>query len=144
MRRLRDILLAISFMMVSLAACQSGGLPVAAPADPMIMTPEEVVESFYNWYLEYPGSPLTGGQYADSPYLAPSFIEKVDQIVASSKGNGDDPFLLSKERPNIVQVSRADIEGEKAHITVTTEFPDQVLHISLEKIDGNWMISDIQ
>jgi hypothetical protein len=69
---------------------------------------EAVVQEFYTWYLESIGdraagtfqNPLTDQVYQNSEYLTPSFIERVDEILADfGERGGYDPFLCAQDIP---------------------------------------------
>ncbi|MGD2177241.1 MAG: hypothetical protein PVG71_05400, partial [Anaerolineae bacterium] len=75
----------------------------------------EVVQSFYDWYLGYPGHVMAEGAYRSSEYLTGSFIEKVDEIVASFEGGGYDPFLCAQDVPgNLIVDDEVARSGDMA------------------------------
>jgi len=63
-------------------------------------SPDQVVESYYRWYLDYArstGNPLVDGAYHGSEYLTAGLVQEVDGILASFEGGGYDPFLCAQE-----------------------------------------------
>jgi hypothetical protein len=75
------------------------------------MSPQEVVTKFYRWYIGYPGNPLVDREYRESPYLAKSFVQEVDGVLA-----GDfraDPILLAQDIPVRSAWTRRRFQGVK-------------------------------
>jgi hypothetical protein len=114
--------------------------------------PEEVALAFYAWYLDYfgdPGSdnfhnPVSEKAYHDSPYLTPSFIDHVDEIVASFQDRAAyDPFLCAQDIPLEVTPTRTFYHGEQASIVMRTNFPDHFITLDLQKVGEAWQISNI-
>jgi hypothetical protein len=154
--------------MVVLALALGGCAPVRALSRPRATAPEdqgeiyesvaqqnmmalEVVQSFYDWYLSYPGNVVAEGAYRSSEHLTEPFIEKVDGIVASFERGGYDPFLCAQDLPGDLvvgdEVTRA---GDAATILVHevwnpgTEY-EMTSHVTVElqMMDGEWKISNI-
>lgn len=128
---------ALALMTTALAGC-------ACAAEPEF-SPEEVVTKFYRWYIGYPGNPLADREYRTSPYLADSFVQEVDEIVA-----GDfraDPILLAQDIPERFTVEEADISKNQTTVTIDFYWPGNPTpasrRITLEKTDGTWKITDI-
>jgi hypothetical protein len=111
----------------------------------------EVVERFYDWYLSYPGNVAAEGAYRSSEYLTPSFVEKVDEIIASFDRGGYDPFLCAQDIPGDLDVDDEVVRSSDTATVVVhgvwnpgTEFEaisDVV--VELQVMDGTWKISDI-
>jgi hypothetical protein len=111
----------------------------------------EVVQSFYDWYLSWPGNATAEGAYRASEYLTASFVEKVDQIVASFEGGGYDPFLCAQDIPgDLIVGDEVARSGDVATIVVHqvwnpgTEYETttQVV-VEVEMMDEEWKISNI-
>jgi hypothetical protein len=124
--------------------------PAPTLSEAMSATPETVVESFYNWYVGYPGNSLVDGAYRSSEYLTPEFVQKVDEIVASFDEGGYDPFLCAQDIPGELTVEKAVASGEGASVVVHeiwnpgTQY--ELIHdvtVALRLVDGQWKISDI-
>jgi hypothetical protein len=110
----------------------------------------DVVESFYDWYLSYPGNVVTDGAYRSSEYLTEEFVEKVDAVVASFDQGGYDPFLCAQDIPGDLFADEAMVSGDEAAVVVHqvwnvgTEY--EVAHdvvVELQMVDGAWTIADI-
>jgi len=113
----------------------------ASPEESPAMQPEEVVESFYNWMLQYPGNPIAEGAVAGSPYVAPEFVDRLNRTRASFENEpGYDPVLCAQDVPGKVMVAPAEVAGETARVVVTTDFPNHAIDLELEFRDGEWVI----
>ena len=126
----------------------SGSLALASRPATSEVPPEQVVESFYAWYLAYPGQPparnaLADGAYASRPELAPEFVEKVDALLASFDKGGYDPFLCAQDVPAEVAVEAATVSGSEASVPVKTSFAGHGFTVKLALEDGQWRIVDI-
>jgi len=133
------ILIAVPIILL-LSGCV---LPTKEPS----LSPQEVVTKFYRWYIGYPGNPLVDKEYRASPYLAESFIQEVDETLASFDRGGGDPFLLAQDIPEQFTVDEANVSGNRASVAINlywggnpTPSPRQV---DLELIDGEWKITHI-
>ncbi|MBN1976538.1 MAG: DUF3828 domain-containing protein [Anaerolineae bacterium] len=111
--------------------------------------PAQVVTDFYNWYLGYirgaeeMRNPLADGAYRSSECLADSFIDEVDETVASFGKGGYDPFLMAQDIPQSVTVGEASIDGDEAQVRVETSFEGHALMVTLQRLDGKWQITSI-
>ena len=133
------ILIAVPIILL-LSGCV---LPTKEPS----LSPQEVVTKFYRWYIGYPGNPLVDKEYRASPYLAKSFIQEVDETLASFDRGGGDPFLLAQDIPEQFTVDEANVSGNRASVAINlywgenpTPSPRQV---DLELIDDEWKITHI-
>jgi hypothetical protein len=125
--------------------------PAPTPSEAMSVTPEKVVESFYNWYVSYPGNLLVDGAYRSSEYLAEEFIQKVDGIIASFDEGGYDPFLCTQDFPGEFTVEKGVMLGGEASVWVVHEvwnFDTRYellddLEVRLRLMDGQWKIADV-
>ena len=125
-------------LLLTLAACS-----LVAPATPEL-GPAAVTEAFYRWHIGYPGNAVAEGAYQGSPYLAPSYIEKIDAMRAAEARGGADPFLLAQDVPARFEVGEAVIDGNRATVPLSlywagNEIPT-VRDIRLEIVDGSWRI----
>jgi hypothetical protein len=116
---------------------------VLATKEPSL-SPQEVAARFYRWCIGYPGNPLIDKEYRNSPYLAESFIQKVDETLASFDRGGADPFLLAQDIPEQFTVDETTVSGDRASVALSfywggnpTPSPRQV---HFELIDGAWKI----
>jgi hypothetical protein len=118
----------------------------AKTAEPSL-SPQEVVTSFFRWYIGYPGNPLRDGEYRTSPYLAEAFVAKVDEILASFDRGGFDPFLLAQDIPEQFTVNEAIVSENRASVTVDFYWTGNPVptprQVELELLDGEWKITGI-
>jgi hypothetical protein len=135
-----DLFIIFSFIFLLLSGC------VPSPQEPPL-SPQEVVTKFYRWYIGYPGNPLVDTEYRASPYLAESFVQEVDETLASFDRGGGDPFLLAQDIPEQFTVNEATVSGDRARVAISlywggnpTPSPRQV---DLELIGGDWKITRI-
>jgi hypothetical protein len=113
----------------------------ASPTDPLLMTPEEVVESFYNWYMQYPGNPLVDGAYQNSIYLSEECIDGIRDTLSSFEKSGIDILVCAQDIPDTLFIQPAIISGEKAQIDVKTSFEGHSIKVYLQKNDEEWRIT---
>ncbi|MGD9029403.1 MAG: DUF3828 domain-containing protein [Anaerolineae bacterium] len=142
--------LSVLGVLMVLAVIVSGCASVRALAGGKTAAPEEVVESFYDWYLQYPGNVIADGAHRSSQYLTEGFVEKVDAGVASFEKGGYDPFLCAQDVPGDLIVGEAEVSGNQARVTVQEvwnpgtefEFVKEVV-VELEMMGGGWTIANI-
>jgi hypothetical protein len=134
--------LTLLLLALFLPACQN--LPAASPSDPLMMTPEEVVESYYNWLMQYPGNPTAEHAYRESPFLTPEFILSIDETVSGFRLGGADPFLCAQDIPDKVFVQQADVVGDRAVVRVNSSFEGHSFLVDLVQEDGEWKISRVR
>jgi len=143
--KIKSLVLFVQSIGIGLAFVLSGCSLL--PAETPEVSPEEVVSRFYRWYIGYPGNPLADQEYRTSPYLAESFIQKVDETLASLAGGGYDPILLAQDIPESFAVDNAVISDNEASAIVHLHWSGNPLpsdrKIALKRIDGQWKISDI-
>jgi hypothetical protein len=137
--------LSVLGIIVGLAVLLSGCGPAPEPVDasPAHATPREVVESFYAWYVDYPGNPMVEGAYRSSEYLDEAFVQKVDGIIASFDRGGYDPFLCAQDVPASFTVEDAVVSGDEAHVVVRTSFEGHSFTVVLRPVNERWEISDV-
>jgi hypothetical protein len=120
------------------------------------LNPIEVVEAFYEWYLDYTKADSEGnfrnalveGAYRTSPYLSENFITKIDQ-----RDQSYDPLLCAQDIPTSILTDGFFIEklhapGESTHasIVVRTSFPGHIFTVDLARPGGKldeWKIEDV-
>jgi hypothetical protein len=142
--------LSVLGVLMVLAVIVSGCAPVRALTRGKTAAPEEVVESFYDWYLQYPGNVIADGAHRSSQYLTEGFVEKVDAVVASFEKGGYDPFLCAQDMPGDLIVGHAEVSGNQAKVTVQevwnpgteVEFVKEVV-VELQMMGGAWTIANI-
>ena len=122
----------------------------SATSEASAAAPEQVVESFYEWYLGYSGNPLVDGAYRSSEYLTGEFTQEVGEIVASFEKGGYDPFLCAQDVPESVSVGAADVAGDEASVILRevwnpgTEYEwTHDVEVALRMVDGAWKIAGV-
>jgi len=109
------------------------------------MSPQEVVTKFYRWYVGYPGNPLVDREYRASPYLAESYIEKVDEVLEG--GFMADPILLAQDIPERFTVDEMEVVGEEATVIVSLYWGGNPTpsrrRVELRLLEGEWKITDV-
>jgi len=109
------------------------------------LSPQEVVAKFYRWYIGYPGNPLVDREYRESPYLANSFVQELDETLDG--GLRADPILLAQDVPERFSVEEAEISDDEATVTISLYWGGNPMptqrRVDLDLIDGEWKISDV-
>jgi len=145
-----SVSMALALALGGLIGCGPAPAPAAASSAPA--APESIVESFYRWYIDYPGNALADGAYRSSEVLSEAFIQEVDEIIASFDRGGYDPFLCAQDLPGSFSVDEATIapEGDQATVVVHqmwnpgTEYEStHDLTVALRMQDNAWKIVDI-
>jgi hypothetical protein len=116
-----------------------GGASAAEP-------PEQVVETYYDWYLDYArgtGNPLVDGAYRDSAYLTAGLVQKVDSLLDSFAGGGYDPFLCAQDIPESLTAEPVAGTATEASVLVRTSFEGHEFTVELVLVDGRWLIDDV-
>ena len=119
----------------------------------IILAPEVVVSSFYDWYLWYiRGSgemrnPLVDGAYRGCGALSDRFADEIERTLASFDKGGFDPILMAQDVPERVEVSEAAVAGDEASVKVQMFWGNNPTPsertVTLVLIDGSWKIDAI-
>jgi hypothetical protein len=131
------------------------GAPVEPAGETTPLSPKEVTESFYSWYLDLAGdrssgdfiNPLVEGLYRQSEWLTAGFIGRVDQIVSGFDRGGYDPILLAQDIPVQIEVQEPTVDGAEATLLVlrywggNPEPAPMVVH--LIQAEGQWLIDNV-
>jgi hypothetical protein len=137
---------------VALAIALSGCSPALglAEAPSPDLSPEQVVEAFYHWYIDYPGNAMADEAYHSSEYLAEEWVQKVDEIIASFTKGGYDPFLCAQDIPQDLRFDEAIVSGRDARVAVHEIWnpgtPHELvcdLEVVLKQADGEWKIVEV-
>jgi Protein of unknown function (DUF3828) len=114
------------------------------------VTPEQVVKSFYDWYLAYArrnGSPLVGAAYKASPYLSAAAVHGIESILAAfGSGPGYDPVLCAQNVPLGFTVDPAEVKGDTEQVFVRINWqdaPSTSQTVSLKLLAGEWKIDGL-
>ncbi|MBN1179776.1 MAG: DUF3828 domain-containing protein [Anaerolineae bacterium] len=125
-----------------------GATPLFPQTDSM--GPEETVESFYRWYIGYPGNPLSDGAYRDSPYLSADLVQEAAETIASFEYGAYDPFLCAQDIPQSFTLDPATISGDRASVVVHyiwnagTEYEATTdMTVELQRAGSEWRIDSI-
>jgi hypothetical protein len=127
-----------SVLIVAMVAAVGCSQPATASA-----SPDEVVNTFYRWYLGYPGNVLVDGAYRDSEYLSQEFRAEVDRILDSFSMGGYDPFLCAQDIPESITVSEPVLSGDTAAVSVNTSFQGHMFELVLNSAQDGWKITAI-
>jgi hypothetical protein len=141
-RKTIQVIASALVLVAVLIACDRLPLQSISPEDPLAMSPEEVVEGFYNWYLRYPGNPNQGA-YRSSPFLTESLMDRTAETVAGFQMGGYDPFLCAQDSPDKIFVGPAEITGSSAQIRVTSSFQGHAFRIHLIQEAGEWKVDQV-
>lgn len=112
-----------------------------------------VTETFYRWYVNYPGNPFAEQAYRESPLVTERFVSEMDAAIEAMRAagpGGADLVLCAQDIPGEMRYGAATVEGDRATATVEqvwnpgTEF-EQVreLQVQLQKVEGQWLVDEI-
>ncbi|MBM3189400.1 MAG: DUF3828 domain-containing protein [Chloroflexi bacterium] len=116
------------------------------------LRPQSVVRSFYDLYLQARrrSNPLTDGRYADMPFLAPEWVQAVEQKMAVADRDPTDPFLCARIVPSAVRVGKVTALRERAAVAVELVWNEGTafettrdLEVELRFEEQAWLIRDI-
>jgi len=119
---------------------------IICSASQVAATPEQVVESFYNWYLSYTqntGNVLADRAYQASEHLTEAFVKKVDKLLASFDKGGYDPFLCAQDVPQSFIIKDTVVSGDAAQVVVRTSFEGHRFTVTLRRTDEVWKINGV-
>lgn len=103
--------------------------------------PEQVVQDFYAWYLDYAGNPLEDRAYRNSKQLSPDFIQFLDDFIQSEMQN--DLVLCAHDVPAGISTFPAQVAGDKATVSVSTSFANHSFFVELVQVNGDWLINKV-
>ena len=102
--------------------------------------PDQTVRDFYDWYLSYPGNPLTEKAYRSNVALSDDFIHQLDEQTAGELIA--DPLLCAQDVPESVTISRAEISDQSAEVEVDTSLGNRfTVRLAMEK--NVWKIVEV-
>ena len=134
-------------VMLCLTACGSLSIPLIFRTEAGAEAePEEVVEGFYRWYLDYistTGNPLVEQAYHQNDMLSQAMVQRVDEIIASFEKGGYDPFLCAQDVPESFEIISSSTSDGTSRVNVMTSFGNR-LDVDLILISGEWKIKMIQ
>lgn len=115
----------------------------ASPA----LSPQQVVENFYLGHIASPHQLLVDRAYAESLYLAVSFVNRLDELLGDpNEPLNADPFLLTQALPQSISFETYAVFENQARVLVHQMFGSQQvdLVVDLEFIEREWEITLIQ
>lgn len=122
------------------------------------MSPAQVTESYYTWYLDYLSAgvlcnPLLDGAYHDSPYLSANLVSYLDDLVSDSCGVGlpVDPFLCGVDATGGIVVRHLSADDSAARVAIYARVPTEsgvaettpLGTASLVRMAGQWQLDAI-
>lgn len=154
-----SIALVLSIVVLVTVACATGPATPALDTDTAAMqqpAPEEAVQEFYTWYLDFIGdrssgefrNPLVERAYRDAPNLSTGFVEQMDTLLDTQTeelgGIPADPFLCAQDIPERVDVAAISDAGSGIDVEMQSSFENHTWTVHVEPVDGNWLITDIR
>jgi len=114
-------------------------------------TPEQVVEDFYQEYLEYTGesgtesfrNPLADRIYQESGLLTSSFKAHLDDLLAAEEAPRADPLLCAQDIPQELRIQELYQQGQQAQAVVRTDFAGHVFTVDLRQEGDSWLIASV-
>lgn len=132
----------LGFLIILGAAILTSAAFIIGPWQPAeIAAPEKVVTEFYTAYLSYPGNPLVEKMYRGSTILSPSLIAFLDEYAAGAMIV--DPVICAQTKPESILADRKTVKGDRAWVTVYTNFEGHQFEIELTSNGNTWVIDQI-
>ncbi len=105
--------------------------------------PDQVVQEFYTWYIDYAQSsnPLVDKAYRSAANLAPAFVARMDDF--TSRPMMFDPILCAQDVPTSITTAAPVIDGATATVHVETSFPGHTFDVRLARDGRTWQITDV-
>jgi hypothetical protein len=110
------------------------------------LSPNQVVQRFYSWYLNYKGNPVADKAYLSSELVSDRFKELIQTQVVDQEVAQVDPFLLAQDLPEKFEATESIIEDDTASIKVIFTIDQQEFfrQVDLIKADNIWQINQVQ
>ncbi len=153
------VLLAAAAVAAACLAAPPGDAPLPVEGQPAIgatqtpppidipssagLGPEEIVETFPRWYVEYPGHAIHDGAVGRTGYLTDDYPDRLEEIVAGYDLGSADPILCAQDYPTSIRAQPAVITGDEAVLHVTSDFPNHRLEVHLTSVEGQWRIRQV-
>lgn len=122
-------------MITMLVACGS-----SSPKDLPATGPDEVVGSFYNWYLGEKSGPPKDAR--ESSLLSSGLVERLDKMLESPVPSDMINFVCAQDFPDSIKILSSEIDGENAAVLVESSFGGTI-QIDLLIEGGEWRIADV-
>lgn len=126
--------------------------PTRALPDRTKLTPEQVAESFYQWYISaveasFQGGPLVydAAALGAGGYLAPELVSRIlaEREAMSGAPGGADPLLCAQDVPNTVDAIIQAAAAGRAEVLMTSDLIGHRWVLGMDQVDGAWRIADI-
>lgn len=102
------------------------------------LTPEQVTENFYRWYIDCQERKQEECTWEKSEYVSEQLIKATESV------RGYDPILCAQDVPKKFTIGNAEIVGDYAVVPVTEEFYEpQTLKVELGLINNQWKITNV-
>jgi hypothetical protein len=135
-------ILILALLGLSLAACAAN--PALAGQSLPELTPQEVVQYFYDNYRLMDSSLLSEDAYKSNPYLNADGVKYIDQVVAGfGEGGAVDPFICAQDMPDSFTAGEAVIDGSQAVVDVETGWGTRI-KVTLDVTGSEWKISKFE
>ncbi|KUK79341.1 MAG: Spore germination protein-like Gmad2 [Microgenomates bacterium 39_7] len=110
------------------------------------LSPEQTVDIFYSWYLQYDGNPIVTGAYQTSEFVSDRFKDSIRVQFTDEETAQADPFLLTQDLPSLFEIADTIISDQLASVKVIFTFDQQEVfrQIDLIRIDDQWKIDQVQ
>ncbi len=128
---------------IALGACSSfaPNTASAGAAELPDVPAEQVVQEFYDWYINFPGHPIVSGAYAEHPLVGEELVKAVE--AQRQGGLIADPILCAQDVPDRVTAGDAVVDGSNAKVHLTTSWEGHELDVELLVVGGEWKISKV-
>lgn len=119
------------------------------PATPQIsaetehLTPEEVANKFYSWYLTYTGvTALSTGAYKNNQFISDKF-KRIISMMAPYNAQNDPVFCTQNKEAKFKTMSPITSgNGRQAVIIQSVPEGKNLYKIILDNVDGRWLVDD--
>lgn len=111
------------------------------------LSPNQTVESFYQWYANQPERPLLTGSYVKSGFLTSGFANKMAKKASDFKDTGFDSFLCAVNTvPSFSAIQQPKVFAGQAQVIVNQVdgLKTNQVKVSLVLEKRKWKISDIK
>lgn len=108
------------------------------------LDPAEVVQRFYDGWLEYGrfnGSPAASEYYQEGGFFSAAGLARLESQ-RGPQGWPADPVLCAQDLPEAVTVQSASVDGDSASVLAVTSW-DTRLGVDLVQVGGEWLIDSI-
>jgi hypothetical protein len=122
----------------------SATLPSATPLMD-VTTPQDIVRTFYTWYLSSPQNPVVSGAYLHNKYLSADFKDQITSLATHSQTY--DPVLCNQNKSQNFSVGDPTYNdlGNQAKVVVRANIANgkDLYRFVLNYITGKWLIVDV-